>query len=60
MFDFLKSLFFPDPEKVLIKEISRLREQAFQLQRNGDLRGCGKITEKAERLERELEELEKK
>jgi N-acetylglucosamine kinase-like BadF-type ATPase len=51
MLSFLK----PDPKKRLQKEYEKLTTQAFQAQRNGDIRGYSLLTEEAEKVKAKLE-----
>ena len=53
MIEFLKSIFRSDPGKKILKERDRLYAQSVTLQRNGDLRGYGKIMKRIEELEEE-------
>ena len=53
MIEFLKSIFRSDPGKKILKERDRLYAQSVTLQRNGDLRGYGKIMKCIEELEEE-------
>ncbi|MBT8115359.1 MAG: Lacal_2735 family protein [Arenicella sp.] len=53
MFQFLKS----DPSKKLQKQYDDLQTQAFEAQRNGNIRGYSEITARAEAIYEELEQL---
>lgn len=53
MVKFLKSIFFPDPGKKLLKERDRLYEKSVLLQRNGDLRAYGATMVRIQELEEE-------
>ena len=53
MFEFIKSLFKSDPGKKLLKERDQLYKQSVTLQRNGDLRGYGKVMARIQELETE-------
>tara|TARA_R110001606_G_scaffold185146_1_gene332368 strand:+ start:348 stop:542 length:195 start_codon:yes stop_codon:yes gene_type:complete len=57
MFNFLISLFVPDPRVKLERKISKLYEKSVYLQRNGDLRSYGKAMLQIEQLEQELSKL---
>lgn len=54
MFSFLK----PDPKKQLQKEFEKLSTEAFQAQRNGDIRKYSELTDKAEGIRVKINELE--
>lgn len=53
MVKFLKSIFFPDPGKKLLRERDRLYEKSVLLQRNGDLRAYGETMARIQELEEE-------
>lgn len=53
MFQFLKS----DPSKKLQKQYDDLQTQAFEAQRNGNIRGYSELTARAEAIYEELEQL---
>lgn len=55
MFDFLKS----DPSKKLQKAYEQKLEQAMQAARNGDMRANATLTEEAEALREEIEQIKK-
>lgn len=57
MIEFLKSVFFPDPGKKLLKERDRLYERAVSFQRNGDLRSYGEAMTRIQELEEEYARL---
>lgn len=57
MFEFLKSLFIPDPKKKITKEIERLYKQAVSFQRNGNLREYARVIKEIEDLEKEYSEV---
>ncbi|QIR07725.1 DUF6435 family protein [Salinivibrio costicola] len=54
MFSFLK----PNPVKKLKKKYEAKQQQAFQAQRNGDIRGYSLLTEEAEKIDQQIKELE--
>ncbi|OOF30060.1 DUF6435 family protein [Salinivibrio proteolyticus] len=56
MLSFLK----PNPVKKLKKQYEAKQQQAFQAQRNGDIRGYSLLTEEAEKIDQQIKELEKK
>jgi molybdenum-dependent DNA-binding transcriptional regulator ModE len=55
MFGFLKR----DPVKKLQQQHDALSNEAFQAQRNGDIRGYSNLTAKAEALREEIEQLQR-
>ena len=55
--EYLKSLFKTDPSKKILKERDRLYKVSVVLQRNGDLRGYGKVMKKIEDLENEYDRI---
>ncbi|OOE52670.1 hypothetical protein BZG12_09770 [Salinivibrio kushneri] len=54
MLSFLK----PNPVKKLKKQYEAKQQQAFQAQRNGDIRGYSLLTEEAEKIDQQIKELE--
>lgn len=54
MFGFLKK----DPLKQLNKEYGRLLEQAMHAQRNGDIEGYSTLSERADAVYKEIQQLE--
>jgi hypothetical protein len=54
MFGFLKR----DPLKQLNKEYGQILEQAMHAQRNGDIEGYSRLSEKADALYKEIQQLE--
>jgi len=54
MLGFLKR----DPLKQLNKEYGQILEQAMQAQRNGDIEGYSRLSEKADALYKEIQQLE--
>jgi hypothetical protein len=54
MLSFLK----PNPVKKLKKQYDAKQQQAFQAQRNGDIRGYSLLTEEAEKIDQQIKELE--
>ncbi|MPS30980.1 MULTISPECIES: DUF6435 family protein [Salinivibrio] len=54
MLSFLK----PNPVKKLKKQYEAKQQQAFQAQRNGDIRGYSLLTEEAEKIDKQIKELE--
>ena len=54
MFGFLKR----DPVKKLQQQHDALTTEAFQAQRNGDIRGYSDLTAQAEALREEIEQLQ--
>jgi hypothetical protein len=54
MFGFLKK----DPLKQLNKEYGQILEQAMQAQRNGDIEGYSRLSEKADALYKEIQQFE--
>jgi hypothetical protein len=57
MFEFIMSFFKPDPGKKILKERDKLYKVSVILQRNGDLRGYGKVMKRIEDLENEYDQL---
>ena len=57
MLEFIKALFRSDPGKKLLKERDQLYTQAVNLQRNGDLRGYGKVMTRIQEIEEEYASL---
>ena len=55
--EYLKSLFKTDPGKKILKERDNLYKVSVILQRNGDLRGYGKVMKKIEDLENEYDRI---
>ena len=51
-------LFNRDPAKKLHREYDRLLEEAMHCQRNGDIRQYSLLTERAEKLYQEIQQLE--
>lgn len=56
MFNFFKK----DPVKQLEKDYQKLLEEAMHLQRNGDIKGYALKMEEAEKIEKQIEELQNK
>ncbi|WP_108743977.1 DUF6435 family protein [Salinivibrio sp. IB643] len=56
MFSFLK----PNPVKKLKKQYDAKQQQAFEAQRNGDIRGYSLLTEEAEKIDQQIKALENK
>ncbi|WP_108743092.1 DUF6435 family protein [Salinivibrio sp. IB872] len=54
MLSFLK----PNPVKKLKKQYDAKQQQAFQAQRNGDIRGYSLLTEEAEKIDQQIKALE--
>ncbi|WBA13374.1 DUF6435 family protein [Salinivibrio kushneri] len=54
MLSFLK----PNPVKKLKKQYDAKQQQAFEAQRNGDIRGYSLLTEEAEEIDQQIKELE--
>ena len=54
------SFFKADPGKKILKERDKLYKVSVILQRNGDLRGYGKVMKKIEDLENEYDKLKNK
>jgi hypothetical protein len=54
MFSFLK----PNPVKKLKKQYDAKQQQAFEAQRNGDIRGYSLLTEEAEKIDQQIKKLE--
>ncbi|QCF37560.1 DUF6435 family protein [Salinivibrio sp. YCSC6] len=54
MLSFLK----PNPVKKLKKQYEAKQQQAFQAQRNGDIRGYSLLTEEAEKIDQQIKALE--
>ncbi|WP_108744072.1 DUF6435 family protein [Salinivibrio sharmensis] len=54
MLSFLK----PNPVKKLKKQYEAKQQQAFEAQRNGDIRGYSLLTEEAEKIDQQIKELE--
>ncbi|WBA19365.1 MULTISPECIES: DUF6435 family protein [Salinivibrio] len=54
MLSFLK----PNPVKKLKKQYDAKQQQAFEAQRNGDIRGYSLLTEEAEKIDQQIKELE--
>lgn len=54
MFSFLK----PDPKKQLQKTYEKLSTEAFQAQRNGDIRKYSELTDQAESIREQINQLE--
>lgn len=50
-------LFKKDPKEKLNKEYKALLEQAMQAQRNGDIRTYSELSEKADKIFKEMEAL---
>ena len=57
MFEYIMSFFKADPGKKILKERDKLYKVSVILQRNGDLRGYGKVMKKIEDLENEYDKL---
>ena len=57
MFEYIMSFFKADPGKKILKERDKLYKVSVILQRNGDLRGYGKVMKKIEDLENEYDQL---
>ena len=55
MFSFLK----PDPKKQLQKIYEKLSTEAFQAQRNGDIRKYSELTDQAESIREQINQLER-
>ncbi len=53
MFSFLKA----DPIKKLERKYEKTLEQAMNMQRNGDIRRYSELTEEAEQIQKEMENL---
>ncbi|WP_146005599.1 DUF6435 family protein [Salinivibrio kushneri] len=54
MLSFLK----PNPIKKLKKQYDAKQQQAFEAQRNGDIRGYSLLTEEVEKIDQQIKELE--
>ena len=54
MLKLLKTWFLPDPNKKLMKLRDKKYKEAVALQRNGDLRGYGKVMKEIEDIENVL------
>lgn len=54
------SLFFKNPTKKLKKEYSATLERAMQAQRRGDIRSYSELSDKAEQLMHDIDQIEKK
>ncbi|WP_108742870.1 DUF6435 family protein [Salinivibrio sp. AR640] len=56
MLSFLK----PNPVKKLKKQYDAKQQQAFEAQRNGDIRGYSLLTEEAEKIDQQIKAMENK
>ncbi|EGL54572.1 MAG: DUF6435 family protein [Pseudomonadota bacterium] len=52
------SLFKSDPEKKLKKQLKQKREQALHAQRNGDIRLFASLTQEAEAILKQLQQVQ--
>ncbi|SFK14299.1 DUF6435 family protein [Methylophaga sulfidovorans] len=52
------SFFKSDPEKKLKKQLARKREQALHAQRNGDIRLFASLTQEAEAILKQLQQVQ--
>lgn len=52
------SLFKSDPEKKLKKQLKQKREQALHAQRNGDIRRFASLTQEAEAILKQLQQVQ--
>jgi cell fate (sporulation/competence/biofilm development) regulator YlbF (YheA/YmcA/DUF963 family) len=50
-------LFSKSPEKKLQAEFEKLQQQAFEAQRNGNIRGYSELTAEAEAVRQQIEAL---
>ena len=56
---FMFGIFKSNPQKKIKRMLQRKYAESVQLQRNGNLREYGQVMKEIEKLERELEELQK-